>query len=146
MRKNIFIISFFLLSTILFARGYTPLGFIGHDNVEDEECSVQSTSATFVTCLTKAIPDDSGYKVVLECNGIRGDNAEWASIDKCALVKRSGAGSATIVGSVVQTFDQPGTSGWDTDIVVSGNNILLQVKSPAETVNWSCKLRLVKKL
>lgn len=143
-----FILSFILLlaANIAISRGYTPDGFQGHNNVEDEECSAQSTSATFVTCLTKTLPDNSGYKVVSECNGIRTDNGEWASIDKCALIKRSGGGSATLVGSIVQTFDQPGTSGWDTDIAVSGNDVLIKVKSPSETVDWSCRLRLVKKL
>ena len=145
MKKLLFFIV--LLSVPLFAakRGYTDTGFIGHDNTEDRACSVQTTSATLVTCETLTIPDNSSYKVSAECSGIRSDNAEVASIDKCVLIKRI-SGTTSIEGSVITTFDQPGTSGWDTDISVSGDDIIVEAKSPSETVNWSCRIRLVKKL
>ena len=145
MIKKIALLLFLALPILAFPRGYTENGFIGHDNMEDLECVAQSTSATFVDCATIPLPDNSGFKVICECNGIRSDNAEFASIDKCALFKRE-TGTASRVGTLLTTFDQPGTSGWDIDIDVNSNDVRCRVKSPSETVNWSCRLRMVKKL
>jgi hypothetical protein len=125
--------------------GYNGIGFVATPNTELTECSVQSTSATFVTCMSKTLPENSAYVVKTDCTGIRSDNSEFGAIEQQAIAKRL-TGTASIEGSVVTHFDQAGSAGWAADIDVSSNDVIVELNSPAETVNWTCFVQLVKKL
>lgn len=59
-----------------------------------------------------------------------------------AVAYREGGGAATIEGAVGTPFtrESGGVGGWNTNIDVSGNNVILTVEGDAaDTVNWrSC--------
>jgi len=136
-----------LLMVPLFAlgRGYTKDGFVPVDNMEQTKCSAQSTSSTYVDCFVVTLPTNSGYKLSADCTGIRSDNAEFGSVLKEALFRRA-TGVAILEGSVVVQFDQTGGAGWTMTLDVDSNDARVRVKSPVETVNWTCSIKLVKKL
>jgi hypothetical protein len=146
MIKKLLMIMLIPVSLILMGSlGYNGIGFVATPNTELSECSVQSTSATFVTCFSATLPDNSAYVLKTDCTGIRSDNAEFGAIEQQALVKRT-TGTASIEGSVITHFDQAGGAGWAGDIDVSTNDVIVELNSPAETVNWTCFVQMVKKL
>lgn len=136
-----------LLPAIAFGGvGYTGNGFIPTANTELSSCAVQTTDQVLTQCGSVTLPTNSGYLAKLDCTGIRDDNTEFASVSLMALVKRA-AGAASMEGSVVTLFDQAGSTTWDADITASGNDAIFSVKgSVAKTVNWTCKIEMVKKL
>ena len=128
-------------------RGYTADGFILTANTEVVECSVQTTDNTLTQCAEFTLTPDSAYQAELDCTGIKSDATSLAAIRILGLAKKVGAGAAVIEGSLVTVFDQAGATLWDTDITTSGNNMVFSVKGAnATTINWTCKIELVKKI
>ena len=142
---------FCIVSIVSFGavRGYTPDGHVSSSNKGTHACNAQSTSATYVDCAPDVpviIPDNAVFSVEVNCTGARTDNAEFAVIEKRAVVKKVGAAAAVLEGSVQSMFNQGGSTGWDVTIAINGgDSIVGQVKSPSETVDWSCDMLLVKK-
>ena len=137
--RIIFILLIFAYFNCLGANkmGYTRNGFITSMGKRTMTCKNQSTSATFVNCLTLDPAENSVWKVKAQCIGIRDDNAEFDTIEKIALFKRAG-GLTAIQGSLITGFNQPGTSGWDITIDQSSHRIRVRTSSPLETVDWRC--------
>ena len=127
--------------------GFTGNGFILTANTEVVECSVQTTDNTLTQCAEFTLTPDSAYQAELDCTGIKSDATSLAAIRILGLAKKVGAGAAVIEGSLVTVFDQAGATLWDTDITTSGNNMVFSVKGAnATTINWTCKIELVKKI
>jgi len=146
MIRKIFLALMLAPALLMAALGYNGNGgFVATPNTELSECTTQSTSATYVTCFNHTLPDNSGYVIDANCTGIRSDVAEWGAVEKQALISRA-TGSASITGSVVTHFDQTGGAGWDMSVNVDSNDVRIQVKSPSETVNWTCFIKMVKKI
>lgn len=123
--------------------GYTKNGFVGELGKRARTCKNQSTSATFVNCLTLKPAANSVWKIRAQCVGIRDDNAEFDTIEKTALFKRAG-GSTAIQGSLIAGFNQPGTSGWDITIDVNSDTVRVRTNSPLETVDWRCTIDILR--
>lgn len=106
-----------------------------------------TSDATPTSVLTTAVADDSAYLVTAEISAFVSDATDYAYASCLkAVVARRSAGSAakgatsTDVSYIAESVIVPAA-----DIIVSGNNLAVQVTGHAgTTINWSVKLRTMK--
>lgn len=106
--------------------------------------TVQTTDATVTTIATIAIPDDTVVEVTVTVVGRRTDAAQRGAFVRQATVFRENPGAATLSGNVTTTRTRPNGTPWKVTLIVSGNNLLVQVQGEAaKTVNWKSQHSVV---
>jgi hypothetical protein len=113
-------------------------------NLEADEAadiSVQTTDATPTTLYSLAV--STNQAVTLYCD-IIGATADYSAAigGNVEATARRGAGSLTMVGSPVVNLNEDSAGSPDFTIVVSGNNLIIQVTGVAATTyNWKGLVR-----
>ncbi len=98
---------------------------------------VSTTDATVTTIATIPITDDSVNLLEAHCVARRTDVDEAAIYIRKVAVFRRAAGAATLLGAEDNTLTREDDNQWDFNIVVSGNNALLQVTGrAARNIDW----------
>lgn len=98
---------------------------------------VQTTDETQTTLHSESVSDGEVFNIVITCNAKKSDGAKRATFKKSATIYRAGA-SASIEGSIVSSFDQPG-GDYAATVDVDGTNWRVRVTGAAsETVDWEC--------
>lgn len=100
--------------------------------------TVSTTDATVTTIATIPIADDSVNILDVRCLARRTSVAEEAAgYVRRAIIFRQAAGVATLLGSQDPQLTREDDNQWDFNIVVSGNNALLQVTGRAtRNIDW----------
>lgn len=99
--------------------------------------TVSTTDATVTTIATIPIADDSVNVIDVRCLARRTDVDEAAGYVHRAIVFRRAAGGATLLGAEDSQFTREEDNQWDFEIVVSGNNVLLEVTGRASrNIDW----------
>jgi hypothetical protein len=102
--------------------------------------SIQTSDATPTTLLELEVPDENviTFTAIVSAKGPTNKNY-WIKID--GGVRRTSAGSAVLIGTPAETFDDENTPGYTAAAVVSGNFLRIQVTgASAETVDWDGKI------
>jgi hypothetical protein len=93
--------------------------------------------AAYHTIETVPITDNTAVLLEVEAVGRRTDSAGRAGYIRRALIYREAGGAATIQGTLDTPLTRESNTAWNTRIVVSGNNALIQVRGDTgHTVNW----------
>ncbi len=103
---------------------------------------ISTTDATVTTIATIPIPDDTAVWIETNILARRTDVAGRGKWKRGALVYREGGGGATMEGGVWTplTIKSAIPSVWDVDIIVSGNNALIQVTgAAAQSLDWTSR-------
>ena len=126
------------ICSLALADGYTQNGFAPIDSLEYGKIpDAQTTDATETVIYTMAMPDPATWLVKATCEARKSDGTKREGFVKATIAYRSG-GSATLEGSIVNMFAQPGTS-YSMTYGVSGNDLQVKVTGAAsETVDWRC--------
>ena len=99
--------------------------------------TVSTTDATSTTIATIPITDDSVNIIDVRCLARRTDVDESAGYVRRAIVFRRAGGGATLLGSQDPQFSRENDNQWDFNIVVSSNDVLLQVTGRAgRNIDW----------
>ena len=138
MIKIIFLILIF--SSLLFGVGYDgtsggfgPIDYLKFIPLQD----VQTTDATQTVAHTFTLDDNTDVHVTVLCHAKKSDNSKRETFKKSATFYRSGGG-ASLEGSVVEDFNQAGTT-YDMVFDVNSNDWQVKITGLAsETVNWKC--------
>lgn len=110
--------------------------------------AVQTTNSTTTTLYTSpALLDESGtwVEVHVSAHDTGGSNRGMAV--RRALITRDGGGSASVVGSVNDSYSNlPGAWGGGValtavNIDTTGNTFRVRVQGTSATINWSCSVR-----
>ena len=106
--------------------------------VEDK---VSTTDATETTLATVPVEADSVIILTAFVKGRRTNGADRGGFIRRAVVFRSGAGAATLEGSVNSPFTRFSDSNWDVTIDVDGgNNARIRVTGvAAQNIDWTSK-------
>lgn len=116
-----------------------------HADAHHQQYTLQTTDNVFNTIATIPLDDDKVYAIEATFISRRSDGGGEARsmFMQRACVYRAAAGAATLQGSVQQTF-KSASSGVDTNIDVSGNNAILQVKGlSAQDHEWKVYVRWI---
>jgi len=104
---------------------------------------VQTTDATVTTLNSLALEDENAYHVKVKATAVQSDGSNRASYEKIVTVYRTGAGSATIQGSISIVHESESNVSWDLTLDVSGNNVRVRVTGiAATTIEWGCQLEI----
>ncbi|RLI85006.1 MAG: hypothetical protein DRP01_07170 [Archaeoglobales archaeon] len=107
------------------------------------EATVQTTDATLTTIATIPISDPETVQIDAMFVGIR-TVTDHAGYLRRAIVYRRGGG-ATLLGVVDTPLQRETDNSWNARIVVSGNNLLLQVLGAAgQTIDWKVRYKIVR--
>lgn len=104
--------------------------------------ALATTDATVTTIATIPIPDDTAVWIETNIQNRRTDVAGRGKWKRGALIYREAAGAATMEGGVWTplTIKSAIPAVWDVDIIVSGNNALIQVTgAAAQSLNWTSR-------
>lgn len=102
-----------------------------------------TTDDTATQAITYTLPDDHVYHVEMKGLGVKADGTDRASYQKIATVYRTGAGNATIQGSVTNSHTAESNASWDADITVSGSDVRVTVTGvTATTIEWNIYLSI----
>ena len=96
-----------------------------------------TTTATTTTILTYAVPTESVVYVDAKVIGkISAGNSYGYNIARA--IKRAGSGNTVFVAGtqVKQPFEDGTASSFDANIQISSTNFIIQVTTPASTLNW----------
>lgn len=97
----------------------------------------QTTNDTQTAIGTFALLDENTYDLVARVIGVESDGSNRASYQIAATVYRTGAGSATIQGTVTALHAAESDASWDVTFTVSGNNVSVSVTGvAATTIEW----------
>lgn len=124
------------------------LTFDGTNSKETNEGHVTS-DGNAATAKSFTLADNTAYKFTVEIVGRLASTsvAKGVGGKLSFLVYRSNGGAATIaadLGGAVKELERWGSSTYDFDVDVSGNDVRLRVTGAnAETVNWSLNIRHV---
>ena len=99
---------------------------------------VTTTDATVTTVSTIPIENDAVRSLFIFVVGRRQATGDSATYVITGAVKRSASGAATIVGLMtIFAREDVGATTWNANVVVSGNDMLIQVQGQAAaTVDW----------
>ncbi len=112
-------------------------GFITKPSSEITTADAAQTTLDFMTLL-----DENTYHVEAYIIGVKSDGSERASYHLAATVYRTGAGSATIEGSVTSLHTQESDSSVEATFTVSGNDLRVSVTGiAAETWEWGAIIK-----
>lgn len=100
--------------------------------------TVPTTDATVTTIATIPITDDTVVDIEVKVVGRRTTvSQDGGAFKREVTVFRQGGGGATIIGQVTTTRTRKSDPQWDVTIIVSGNDVLVQVQGDAaQAVNW----------
>lgn len=99
--------------------------------------SVQTTDATETTIWSLALSDETTYHVRGTIIGVESDGSNRASYDLTVTAYRTGAGSATIQGTVTSLHAEESDTNWNADFDVNSNDLRIRVTGVASTtINW----------
>lgn len=103
--------------------------------------TVTTTDATQTTVATLTLLDENTYHVKALVVGVQSTGGGRASYEIDCTVYRTGAGSATLQGSVTSVHANESDTNWDATFTVSGNDLRVSVTGvAATTVKWDCTL------
>jgi len=103
------------------------------------EANVSTTNDTQTTIATVPIPDDTAVFLIANVVGRRTNGADRACYIRRLLVYRESGGAPAFQGTINTEFTRESATLWNATFVVSGNNILIQVKGRVgDDVNWNC--------
>lgn len=106
--------------------------------------TVQTTDATQTTLDSITLEDENTYHVEGIVTGVKSDGTDRASYKVAATVYRTGAGSATIQGSVTTLHSAESNASWDATLTVSSNDVRLSVTGVASTtIEWAGQLNVL---
>lgn len=107
--------------------------------------TVTTTDATPTTLISLALDDNTVYLVEGYVVARRTDAADRAGYYRNVVAYREAAGAATLQGTVDTSFTRESDATWDSTIIVSGNNLILQVTGRAgRTIDWLGQLHFLK--
>jgi hypothetical protein len=112
-------------------------------------CAVATyNDGAFHTIDTVPITDNTVVLLEVEAVGRRTDSPGRAGYIRRALIYREAGGAATIQGTLDTPLTRESDTIWNTRIIVSGNDALIQVRGAAgQTVNWkACWVSTVSQL
>jgi len=106
---------------------------------------VNTTNATTTNIFNFALADNTAYKFTVEIVGrFNSTTARGISGQLRFGVYRNNAGSAVLVGTRIKEFDTWGSSEYDFDVVVAGNNVQIQVTGAvSSTVSWMGEIEYI---
>lgn len=113
-------------------------------DVEDQsEYTVTTTDGTPTTLVSIAVTTNQA--ITLEAEVIGATSTYSAAIGgNCLATARRAGGSLTLVGSPVINLNEDSGGSPDFNVVVSGNNLIVQVTGEAATTyNWKATVRIV---
>lgn len=118
---------------------------IKHDGyVVTNPAEVQTTDATVAVLDTLTLLDENTYQIEALVVGVQSDGANRASYHLAATVYRTGAGAATLQGSVTSMHTQESNASWDATFTVSVNDIRVSVTGVAATIiEWGSTLTYI---
>lgn len=98
---------------------------------------VQTTDATQTTLDSITLLDENTYHAKGVVTGVKSDGSDRASYELDVTVYRTGAGGATIQGTVTSLHSQESNAAWDATFTVNGNDLRLSVTGvAATTIEW----------
>ena len=99
---------------------------------------IQTTDATETVAFSEVLPDEQSWVVRIACQALKTDGAKRSSFENEVSVFRTGAGNATIAGSVTVIHEQAGTP-YALDVGVNSSAYEVLVTGLAsEDVDWGC--------
>ncbi|WP_372809442.1 hypothetical protein [Litorivivens sp.] len=105
--------------------------------------TLQTTGATPSTVWSLTLPDESAFTVTTEITAKQANSSHRASYRLAALVYRDAGGAATIQGTTQRLIDIESNASWNADIVVSGNDVIVQVTGvAATTIDWTSNTQI----
>lgn len=105
---------------------------------------VATTDATQTTLFTFTMIDETtcAFDVVVTAS-LRTSVTKAARYKRSVVYRRTGAGNATIVGTLESGTDQETDAAWDVTIDSSTTQVRVRVTGAAATnINWSCEMRI----
>ena len=120
---------------VLHAHAHDQLSGIAQDDHKTAN-TVATVNNTVTTIATIPIPDDTVVSIEVKIVGRRTNGADRYSSTVRRTVFREAAGAATVQGPQ-DLFDRSSDPQYDSQIVVSGNNALIQVEGDTgHDINW----------
>jgi len=114
------------------------VGFVSEFPLRNNFGTVQTTDNTVTTIDTILLDDEAVYVVEATVLGIESDDSNRAAYRVLGVFYRTGAGSATQIGSTDNVFVKETAASWTgATLSVSGSNVLVRVQGAASTtINW----------
>jgi len=132
--------------SILTGTGRAQIGQNGKASgkIIDSSTETTTTDATPTSAARIVLDDENTYIVKAYVSGVKDDGTDRASYEVIATVYRTGAGTATLQGGVTVVHSQESNAAWDATLVVSGNDIQVQVTGVAgTTIVWGTVMQAV---
>ncbi len=107
--------------------------------------TVTTTTNALTPLATIPLPDDTAIQIEVHIVARRTDSPARAAYIRRACVYREAGGNVTLQGLVDSPFtrESPTASVWNATIVVSGTDLIIQVKGQTgHDVNWKCEYNL----
>ena len=105
---------------------------------------IQTTDATQTTVDGFVLLDENTYHLKARVVGVKSDGSERASYEIDATAYRTGAGVATLQGSVTSLHTQESDATWDATFTVNSNSVRVSVTGvAATTIEWVCVLEVI---
>ena len=96
-----------------------------------------TTNGVYQPIQVIAIPDDTVCQIEALVVGIRTDAPGSAGYVHRAVIYREGGGNATLQTTVDSNLTRETVPGWDSTIIVAGNNAVIEVcGATGQTVSW----------
>ena len=125
----------FIPEDVIIGAGTKSDGFVTRAAAE-----VQTGDATVTTIDSFTLLDENTYHVEAKVVGVESDGSQRASYHIAATVYRTGAGNATLQGTVTSLHTQESDPGWNCTFTVNGNDVRVSVTGDASTIEWGCIL------
>ena len=105
---------------------------------------IQTIGATQTTLVSHTLLDENTYHVEAQVVAVQSDGTDRASYHLACTAYRTGAGAATLQGSVTSIHAQESNASLDATFTVSGNDIRVSVTGiAAETWEWGTTITYI---
>lgn len=107
----------------------------------EQVSAIQTTDATVTTLDSLTLEDENTYNISAQIVGVKSDGTDRASYNFIGTYYRTGAGNATIQGSVTTTHTEESNSSWSCVLDTNSNDVRVRVTGvAATTIEWSCSI------
>lgn len=125
-------------------RGTGTVGTKHDGYIIADPAEIQTTDATVTVLGTLTLLDENTYQIEALVVGVQSDGTNRASYHLAVTVYRTGAGLATIQGSVTSLHTQESDVTWDATFTISSNDVRVSVTGvAATTIEWGSTLTYI---